>query len=67
MTHTVDRWRIKDKRTGHWRTLRWQMSEEDALDWAAKEGVEIQQIENSAEVRKPIETDWGGSVPKAPD
>jgi len=65
MTLTLYLWRIKDKRTGRWRTLRWRMTEADAQDWASKEGVEIQQVENSAEVREPITVGWGGFVTRA--
>ena len=63
---TLYLWRIKDKRTGRWRTLRWRMTEADALDWASEEGVEIEQFENSAEEREPIPMGWGGFVTKAP-
>ncbi len=63
MSVTVYGWRIRDKRTGRWRKLRWKMAEKDAAQWAAKEGVEIEKIEGSAEVRHPYEAGWGGHVP----
>lgn len=66
MSITVYGWRIRDKRTGRWRKLCWQMTEQDASKWAAKEGVEIEKIEGSSEVRHPILDGWGGSVPATP-
>ena len=51
----VYRWRIKDKRSGRWRVLRWMMTEEDAADWARKEGVEIERVEGLREVRTDVD------------
>ncbi len=66
MSVRVYGWRIKDKRTGPLCKLRWKMTEQYAAEWAAKEGVPIEKIESSAEVRHPYTVGWGGSVPPAP-
>jgi len=42
MSITVYSWRIRDMRTGKWRTLRCKMTERDALDWATMESVELE-------------------------
>ena len=52
---TVYRWRIKDKRTGRWRVLRWSMTEQNAIDWARKDGVEIKRVEGSREDRTDVD------------
>lgn len=68
MPITQYRWRIKDKRTGRWRELRWTMAPEEAAAWAAAEGAEIEQVENSAEVRHDVagERAWGPNRPGVP-
>ena len=61
-------WRIRDRRTGNWRTLRWKMREETARDWARLEGLEIERVENSGEDRgEPEPLRPSGGVQRTPD
>lgn len=48
---TLYSWRRKDPGTGRWRVLRWKMTDDDAREWAAKEGAELERAPNSEEVR----------------
>lgn len=46
--------RRKDPRTRGWKTLQWKMTEEYALEWALKNGREIEKVEGSeSPKRKP--------------
>ena len=55
MAITLYSWRLKEPRTGRWRLLRWKMTEDDARQWAAAEGAELERVEGSEEVRTPVE------------
>lgn len=59
---TLHSWRRKDPKTRRWRVLGWKMTADQAKDWAAKEGVELEMVDGSAETREPIATGWGSSV-----
>ena len=52
---TLYSWRIFDqvspwRKTKPWRTLSWKMTEMDAVEWAAKEGFEIEKVKGSGQI-----------------
>jgi len=54
MPLTLNSWRRKDPRTGRWRVLAWKMTDENARQWAAKEGAEIEKVPNTEEVTTDV-------------
>lgn len=63
MSDTYWQWRVLE--SGKWRTLRWRMTEEDALKWS--EGRPMEKVPNSAEARTNRSGQgWGQFVPPAP-
>lgn len=64
-------WRVT-KPNARWRgKLRWRMTEERAREWAAAEGVELERIEGSVEVRQPVglpttQEGWKKLIPDKP-
>jgi hypothetical protein len=65
-TSIVCSWRIKDKRAGRWRTLRWKMTDADAAQWAAREGVEIEKLPGTDEERQGYGIMPSGRVQRKP-
>jgi hypothetical protein len=63
----VCNWRIKDRRTGRWRTLRWKMGEQMAAEWAAREGVEIEKLPGTDEERHGYGIMPSGRQQRKPD
>ena len=56
MRITLYPWRRKGPLTGRWRVLRWKMTDEDAKQWAEKEGAELEKVPGSDKVRSDA---WG--------
>ena len=54
MPITLHSFRRKDPSTNRWRVLRWKMDNDQAKEWAAKEGAEIEKVPGSEEVRIPV-------------
>jgi hypothetical protein len=44
--------RIKDPRTGRWRTLQFKLTEKDANAWAERECIELEMVPNTSEHRE---------------
>lgn len=61
------KWRVLNPETSRWRELTYRMTEEQAQQKAAREGVRLERIEGSAEERTPITTGWGQHVTPSPD
>ena len=55
------RWVAKEPHTGRWKELTWSMTEEDAAEWARKEGTSIARINGSKEVRTDVDGRHGGA------
>jgi len=45
-------WRMKDQRTGRWRVLRFKLSDDQAREWAEKDGAELEKVPSTEERRE---------------
>jgi hypothetical protein len=45
-------WRMKDQRTGRWRLLRFNLSDDQPREWTENEGVELEKVPNTEERRE---------------
>jgi len=58
------RWSVPDSRKrGGRRTLRWEMTEQNAAEWAASNGVNLEKMEGSGRARNSLGFDqWTGKL-----